>query len=129
MQLYNHCGLGAVLWIASDSQYAASSNFKIFIYIQHLIHRKAILIFYLFHIHNFRHNIVPRMEVYLNRSYTYSSIYPSIPTINHIPEGLLGTRCRVAKVTCAYKLRECPPIRHNYSTLNIYINLFSKLAP
>ncbi len=48
---------------------------------------------------------------------------------NRIPEGLLGTRCRVAEVTCAYKPRECQPIRHNYSTLYIYINLFSKLAP
>jgi hypothetical protein len=48
--------------------------------------------------------------------------------VNRIPEGLLGTRCRVADVTFAYKPWECQLIRHNYSTLNIYIDLFSKLA-
>jgi hypothetical protein len=49
--------------------------------------------------------------------------------LNRIPEGLLGTRCRVGEVTCAYKPRECQPIRHYCSMLNIYIDLFSKLAP
>ncbi len=29
----------------------------------------------------------------------------------------------MAEVTCTYKPRECQPIRHYYSTLNIYIDL------
>ncbi len=52
-----------------------------------------------------------------------------VRVLNHIPEGLLGTCGRVAEVTCAYKPRECQSIRHNFSLVNIYIGLFSKLAP